>query len=186
LKRKILVVMTCMVLLFSALAGCSGSKTPADISVFLFQSAYSGSYQNGILSLEGAFPRLFFVAHVPGLITGYLTTNEFIDVMNQDEGFKNNAPRATLYLAAEGGTTSVDLKLISVTQNDGVPAYKVQVLSGGLPDHFGSANLFIDAIPKGLLAENSKVLGDAPAVAMGNLYQATSQALANAAHNATQ
>ncbi|MBL9101223.1 MAG: RebB family R body protein [Myxococcales bacterium] len=32
---------------------------------------------------------------------------------------------------------------------------------------------------------NTKVLGDAPAVAMGNLFIATSQALANAAHNAT-
>lgn len=32
---------------------------------------------------------------------------------------------------------------------------------------------------------NVQVLGDAPAVAMGNLFQATSQALSNAAHNAT-
>jgi hypothetical protein len=32
---------------------------------------------------------------------------------------------------------------------------------------------------------NVKVLGDAPAVAMGNLYVSTSQALSNAAHNAT-
>ena len=32
---------------------------------------------------------------------------------------------------------------------------------------------------------NVKVLGDAPAIAMGNLFQATSQALGNAAHNAT-
>lgn len=32
---------------------------------------------------------------------------------------------------------------------------------------------------------NTKVLGDAPAIAMGNLFQATAQALANAAHNAT-
>lgn len=32
---------------------------------------------------------------------------------------------------------------------------------------------------------NVKVLGEAPALAMGNLYQATAQALANAAHNAT-
>ncbi len=32
---------------------------------------------------------------------------------------------------------------------------------------------------------NLKVLGDAPAVAIGNLYQATAQALSNAAHNAT-
>ena len=32
---------------------------------------------------------------------------------------------------------------------------------------------------------NVKVLGDAPAVAVSLLYQATAQALANAAHNAT-
>ncbi len=32
---------------------------------------------------------------------------------------------------------------------------------------------------------NTKVLGDAPAVAMGNFFVATGQALSNAAHNAT-
>ncbi len=32
---------------------------------------------------------------------------------------------------------------------------------------------------------NVKVLGDAPAVAMGSFYQATAQALSNAAHNAS-
>ena len=32
---------------------------------------------------------------------------------------------------------------------------------------------------------NVQVLGDAPAIAMGNLFQATAQALSNAAHNAT-
>ena len=32
---------------------------------------------------------------------------------------------------------------------------------------------------------NTKVLGDSPALAMGNLFVAPSQALSNAAHNAT-
>lgn len=32
---------------------------------------------------------------------------------------------------------------------------------------------------------NVSVLGDSPAVALGNLYQAVAQALSNAAHNAT-
>lgn len=40
-------------------------------------------------------------------------------------------------------------------------------------------------ITDAVIQANVKVLGDAPAVAMGNLFQATSQALANAAHNAT-
>ena len=42
-----------------------------------------------------------------------------------------------------------------------------------------------DQITDSLSQSNVTVLGDAPAVAMGNLYQATAQALANAAHNAT-
>ncbi|MBN1210466.1 MAG: RebB family R body protein [Myxococcaceae bacterium] len=42
-----------------------------------------------------------------------------------------------------------------------------------------------DQITDAVTQANVKVLGDAPAIAMGNLYQATAQALANAAHNAT-
>lgn len=42
-------------------------------------------------------------------------------------------------------------------------------------------NQITDAVTQ----SNVQVLGISPAVAMGNLYQATAQALANAAHNAT-
>ena len=42
-----------------------------------------------------------------------------------------------------------------------------------------------DQITDSITQANVEVLGNAPAVAMGNLYQATAQALANAAHNAT-
>lgn len=42
-----------------------------------------------------------------------------------------------------------------------------------------------DQITDSVTQANTKVLGDAPAIAMANLYQATAQALANAAHNAT-
>jgi hypothetical protein len=42
-----------------------------------------------------------------------------------------------------------------------------------------------DQITDSVTQANTKVLGDAPAMAMGNLFQATSQALSNAAHNAT-
>ncbi len=40
-------------------------------------------------------------------------------------------------------------------------------------------------ITDSLTESNTEVLGNAPSIAMGNLYQATAQALANAAHNAT-
>lgn len=42
-----------------------------------------------------------------------------------------------------------------------------------------------DQITDSVTQANVKVIGDAPAIAMANLYQATAQALANAAHNAT-
>jgi hypothetical protein len=42
-----------------------------------------------------------------------------------------------------------------------------------------------DQITDSVTQSNVQLLGAAPAVAMGNLYQATAQALANAAHNAT-
>lgn len=42
-----------------------------------------------------------------------------------------------------------------------------------------------DQITDSVTQSNVQVLGVAPSLAMGNLYQATAQALANAAHNAT-
>lgn len=42
-----------------------------------------------------------------------------------------------------------------------------------------------DHITDSITQVNTKVLGDAPAMGMGNLFIATSQALGNAAHNAT-
>ena len=42
-----------------------------------------------------------------------------------------------------------------------------------------------DQITDSVTQVNTKVLGESPAMAMGNFFQATAQAMANAAHNAT-
>lgn len=42
-----------------------------------------------------------------------------------------------------------------------------------------------DQITDSVTQVNVKVLGDAPAMALSNLFQATAQALSDAAHNAT-
>ena len=49
----------------------------------------------------------------------------------------------------------------------------------------GVTAFFTPPPPPPVTQANVKVLGDAPAMALANLYQATAQALANAAHNAT-
>jgi hypothetical protein len=41
-----------------------------------------------------------------------------------------------------------------------------------------------DQITDAVTQSSVKVIGDAPAIALGSLYQATAQALSNAAHNA--
>ena len=43
----------------------------------------------------------------------------------------------------------------------------------------------IEQITDSVTQVNSKVVGDTPAMAMGNLLMATSQSLSNAGHNAT-
>ncbi|TLP43778.1 MULTISPECIES: RebB family R body protein [Cohaesibacter] len=48
-----------------------------------------------------------------------------------------------------------------------------------------AADIVNPQITDAVTQTNVKVLGDAPAVATGNLYQASAQALSNAAHNAT-
>jgi len=42
-----------------------------------------------------------------------------------------------------------------------------------------------DQVTDSVTQANTEVLGTAPAIAMGNLFQATAQALGNSAHNAT-
>lgn len=59
------------------------------------------------------------------------------------------------------------------------PTPKPTPVSAGRPT---SVN---DQITDSVTQANVKVLGEAPAIAMGNLYMATAQALSNAAHNAT-
>jgi hypothetical protein len=53
------------------------------------------------------------------------------------------------------------------------------------PREEGETTMPLDMITDSVTQANTKVLGDSPAVATGNLFVATSQALSNAAHNAT-
>lgn len=58
-------------------------------------------------------------------------------------------------------------------------------LAAATPAHAAYPTAVNSQITDAITQVNVKVLGDAPAMAMGNLFIATSQALSNAAHNAT-
>ena len=78
------------------------------------------------------------------------------------------------------------------TRNDEIPSFDGQNFSYSF-DSPSAITVGVNAFPTSVNNQitdsvtqaNVKVLGDAPAMAMGNLFQATSQALSNAAHNAT-
>jgi hypothetical protein len=77
----------------------------------------------------------------------------------------------------------VDIRIDRFGRQCQVTLIEAEHISGGFIMAFPTA--VNDQITDSVTQANVKVLGDAPAIAMGNLYQATAQALANAAHNAT-
>lgn len=72
-----------------------------------------------------------------------------------------------------------------------MPLGRAILLTAGLgllaaaPAHAADPTAVNSQITDAVTQTNVKVLGEAPAMAMGNLFVSTSQALSNAAHNAT-
>lgn len=82
------------------------------------------------------------------------------------------------------GTLSASLVLFPEGIQLSAPATLV-VPVGSWNATSGREDPFNPQITDAVTQANVKVLGEAPAIAMANLYQATAQALSNAAHNAT-
>lgn len=59
------------------------------------------------------------------------------------------------------------------------------LIGAAFPTVAFAADVVNPQITDSVTQTNVKILGDAPGMAMGNLYQASGQALSNAAHNAT-
>lgn len=87
-----------------------------------------------------------------------------------------------------GDYTLVIHRASNVTDSDNMVAFimPLQRVEAAVPKAVASYTTTVNSqITDAVTQANVKVLGDAPAIALGNLYQATAQALANAAHNAT-
>jgi hypothetical protein len=153
----------------------------AGAGLLFVQSVSSGGFSGDELTLSDADPLILYFSDRPQRLAGHMTVKRFLRLWEEGrDSFGKNPPNAVLSVLDDRGVENVVVELLSPSVAEGVWRYKVKVLSGKVPAAFGAASLFIDAFPA---QANTKVLGDAPAMAMGNLYQATSQALANAAHN---
>jgi hypothetical protein len=195
MARKMTMALASVIVLLapSFLGGCSirASTTTAtsafeSLSLSYFQTLAGGSYKDGVLSVQEVVPQLLLVAEGSVQLTGYLATGSFVALWQQDTAsYQAYPPQATLAIATPGGTKNVALVLSSPALSGGVLSYHAQVTSGELPASFGAANLSIQAIRWPATGHTARLLGDAPAIAMGSLFQATSQALADARNGAS-
>ena len=171
-------------------------------SLVFVQTARSGeaTETGGVLELrlDGVGPTLFF-ADQPDRDGGVIDTATFIADWATSPNLKNDPPNAVLDIPERtDGPKLIAVELSEPRFDAASVTFRVRVLPDNgavpeLPATFTEAALFIDAFPTtinnritdAIPQANLEVLGDAPAVALGNLYVATAQALANAAHNAT-
>lgn len=175
-----LAVWFCLVVVGAAAedAAAPAGKGVAPDLLFV-QPVHQGSIADGVLTIENHQAPILFFMERPGRVTGVVTAQRFLALWNEGtDSFQKDPPNAVLTTADGEKLTSVVLELTSVAATPSGMRYGVKVLSGTPPAQFGSASLVIDSYP-GNRAQA------APAVALGNLYQASAQALSNAAHNAT-
>lgn len=176
------------------------------------QSILKGSFEKDLLILEQNSPLLLFFSERPTRISGHLTATAFIDIWDKGkDSFNDDPPNAALSILTDEGVTNAVVELFSPELMGAVFTYEIKIISGTIPQRFEAASLFIDPFPTSMnnratdsvspattratpvnsqitdsiTQANANVLADTPATAMGNLYIATSQALSNAAHNAT-
>jgi hypothetical protein len=177
---------------------------PAVPDLLFVQSVQAGAFAAGRLTIENNQAPVLFFMERPGRVTGQLTARRFLDFWGEGaDSFQADPPNAVLAIAAGDTVTSVVVELTGAAATPHGMSYAVKVLSGTLPEHFGPASLFIDSFPSSRLQPRphmavrgartfyratAQVMRSAPpppAQRRSALYVATSQALGNAAHNAT-
>lgn len=162
-------------------------------SLLFVQNIKNGVLKEELLSIQLSSPTLFF-SDRPYRLTGHVTNTFLLDLWHKgQDDFQVNPPNAVLSVIKDDKISNTVLELRSSKMEQGKIEYAVNVISGEPLSGFDAATLFIDAFPTSVNNQitdavtqtNVKILGDAPATSMGNLFIATSQALSNAAHNAT-
>ncbi len=163
--------------------------------LLFIQNIFKGSYFSDVLKFEMASPQIIFISTQPYIITGLISTEHFLEMWETEKAtFKDHPPQGVLSCFIDGNVQKSTFDIFSIAHNNYKLSYKIKPISGMPLKEFGHASLFIDPfypqkneqLADPVTQTNVKVLGDAPDVAMGNLYQVVGQALANAAHNATQ
>ena len=116
---------------------------------FLYtMSAKSGTYADGVVTLNDV-PLVVYFADRPARMSGQLSIQVF--AQGWDTGVQTldkDPPNGTLSILGEDKDNNVVLELsdANVMVKEGKISFKVRVLFGELPENFGHATMFIDAV----------------------------------------
>lgn len=128
------------------------------------QSVASGSYDGKTLEIKDETQLILYFSDRPNRFVGHMTAKQFLKFWNKGaDSFKKDPPNAVLSILSDSKIENAVVELLSKEVEGNIWRYKVKVLSGSIPKSFSAANLFID---------------EAPAVAMGTIYQTPSNSLA--------
>jgi len=121
------------------------AKADAPEEFDFVQTATSGSFKDGILTLNGIGKTTIFFGERPNRDVGEIPYDEFVQSWGAaKESFAADPPNASL-VTHNGGQAGIAIVELSepVLAGDAI-RYHVKLLSGDLPESIGPASLFID------------------------------------------
>lgn len=192
--RSIQVLSLAAAALVLGVAGAAAEEALPPVDWLFIQEAEAATYADGELTLTGVAPEVIAFTDRPHRISTRLDLPAFAGLWSAGkDSFGEDKPNAGITLMTPDGPKTAVIELDLPHIEGETLVYDIRVIGGVLPQEGQDVSLFIDAFPTSVNDQvtdavtlvNTKVLGEAPAMAMGNLYQATAQALSNAAHNAT-
>jgi hypothetical protein len=119
------------------------------VELLFVQEAASAELANGTLTLTGVKPRTLFFADRPEDIAGYLTYQEYVEMVYKGpDNFVDDPPNATLMILEGDDLIPIVMELSAKPRLDGdnMVYDTVKVINGEPPTGGKTAVLFIDTI----------------------------------------
>jgi len=121
------------------------AKADAPEEFDFVQTATSGSFKDGVLTLNGIGKTTIFFGERPNRDVGEIPYDEFVKSWDAaKESFAADPPNASLVTQNGGQANVAILELSEPALAENAIRYHVKLLGGDLPESIGPTSLFID------------------------------------------
>jgi hypothetical protein len=129
------------------LSACASGPVATGPEWLFMQTATSGGYQNGAITLTGVAQTIAFTER-PYRRAKHISNEEFATFWSADGGtFAADPPNASMSYDINGKTAELVLELNHIRLTGDEIEYEIRILDGNQPpQRFESASLFIDCV----------------------------------------